>query len=34
MTSPESGFEDLMARVRAGDDAAETAVFRRSMSAV
>ena len=29
MTSRDSGFDDLMARVRSGDDAAETVVFRR-----
>ena len=29
MTIPDSGFDDLMARVRSGDDAAETLVFRR-----
>ena len=29
MASRDSGFEDLMARVRSGDDAAETVVFRR-----
>jgi RNA polymerase sigma factor (sigma-70 family) len=29
MTSPDGGFEELMARVRAGDDTAETVVFRR-----
>ena len=29
MTIRDSGFDDLMARVRSGDDAAETLVFRR-----
>ena len=29
MAPRDSGFEDLMARVRSGDDAAETVVFRR-----
>jgi len=29
MASRDSGFDDLMARVRSGDDAAETLVFRR-----
>ena len=29
MVSRDSGFDDLMARVRSGDDAAETLVFRR-----
>jgi DNA-directed RNA polymerase specialized sigma24 family protein len=29
MTSPDDGFEELMARVRAGDNMAETVVFRR-----
>ena len=29
MTSLDDGFEELMARVRAGDDMAETVVFRR-----
>ncbi len=27
--SPDDGFADMMVRIRAGDDAAETAVFRR-----
>ena len=29
MASAMTGFDDLMARVRSGDDAAETLVFRR-----